>query len=215
MSLAIVVVGFLSLTALGVVGAAAFVELRPVVRQYRAERRHKRRQYADETLRVYTTVRFARARQGDNTGAIASLLLGVLLLALGAWEWSRFDYGSAWHTVEGTVIAARAETSSESTRAQMLVEYRYDVGGQRFTAYWIDTPDALLVLVGGGDFETRFQPGAALTVWVHPLMPTFPSLGRVTLWYVVIVVGSGGFLLLSSGLTLAFARRPRRAFDLT
>lgn len=214
MTLAIVFVSFLSIAALLVVGAAAFVEMRPVIRTYRAERRHKRAVYADETMRVYTTVRFARARQGDHTGAIASLLLSLLLLAAGLWEWGRFDYGTQWDVVEGVVTSTKAEMTRQAT-SRMLVEFRYTVGDQSFTGYWIDTPGALLAMAGGDDFATRFQQGAPLSVWVHPLMPMYPSLNRVTLWYVVIVLGSGAFLLLSSVLTLIFARRPRRLLEAT
>jgi hypothetical protein len=214
MSLAIAFVSLLSILALLVVGGAAYFEMRPVIRTYRDERRRKRMLYADETMRVYTTVRFSRARQGDNTGAIASLLLSVLLIALGAWEWSRFDFGGEWHSVEGSITAARPEVkAANADRPRTIIEYRYSVGAQSFTGYWIDTPDALLALAGGEDFERRFQVGAPVTVWYHPLMPTYPSLGRVTLWYVVVAIGSGCFLLLSSSLTLIFARRPQRAVE--
>lgn len=215
MNLAILFVSFLSVAALVIVGGAAFFEMRPVIASYREERRRKRMMYADETMRVYTTVRFARARQGDHTGAIASLLFSLFLLTLGAWEWSRFDYGSEWHTVEGSITDARPETTSAGDAARRaVIEYRYTVGDRSFTGYWIDTPDALVDLAGGDDFATRFQTGAPVTIWYHPLMPTFPSLSRVTLWYVVLALGSGGFLLVSSCLTLIFARRPEHAYEL-
>lgn len=212
MSLAIAFVSLLSIAALLIVGSAAYVEMRPVIRNYRDERRRKRMMYADETMRVYTTVRFARARQGDNTGAIASLLLSLLLIALGVWEWGRFDYGGEWHSVEGTITAVRSETKTTTARPRTRVEYRYTVGEQTFTGYWVDTPEALLAMTGGDDFDRRIQTSAPITVWYHPLMPTYPSLSRVTLWYVVVAIGSGSFLLISSILTLIFARRsPRTA----
>ena len=214
MSLAIVLVSLLSLAALAIVGGAAYVEMRPVIATYRETRRQKRLLYADETMRIYTPVRFARARQGDHTGAIASLLLSLLLLALGMWEWSRFDYGGEWRTVEGTITAARPEpdaAGNASPRAR--IEFRYTVGGQSFRSHWIDREDALLAFTeSGADFASRFRPGAPLTVWYHPLLPTYPSIGRVTLWYVVLALGSGGFLLLSSLLTLVFARSVQRVY---
>ena len=218
MSLAIVLVSLLSLAALVIVGGAAYVEMRPVISSYRQTRRQQRMLYADETMRVYTTVRFARARRGDHTGAIASLLLSVLLLALGMWEWGRFDYGGEWPTVEGTITAASPQPGSAGkTSAKRVIEFRYAVGGQSsFSSHWIDSEEALLALTDAGpDFDSRFYPGAPITVWYHPLLPTFPSIGRVTLWYVVVALGSGGFLLVSSALTLLFARRVQAAYGTT
>jgi hypothetical protein len=211
MSLAIAFVSIFSLIALVVVGGAAYVEMRPMIQQYRQAQRHKRMLYADETMRVYTTVRFARARQGDHTGALASLFLSVLLLGFGTWEWSRFDYGGEWHTVQGQITSTVVKPDASSNTPQAIIEFRYTVGSQSFSSHWIDTPEALLAMTGvSADFEHYFRPGAPITVWYHPLLPTFPSLGRVTLWYVVVALGSGGFLLLSSGLTLLFARRVRQ-----
>lgn len=214
MSLAIVLVSLLSLAALAIVGGAAFVELRPVITTYRETRRQRRARYADETMRIYTPVRFTRARQGDHTGAIASLLLSLLLLAAGLWEWGRFDYGGEWRTVEGTITAARPEPdASGNASARARIEFRYTIGAQGFTSHWIDSREALLTFTEAStDFETRFRPGAPITVWYHPLLPTYPSIGRVTLWYVVLALGSGGFLLVSSVLTLLFARNMQQAY---
>jgi len=217
MSLAIVLVSLLSLSALAIVGGAAYVEMRPVITTYRQTRRQRHIVYADETMRVYTTVRFARARQGDHTGAIASLLLSLLLLALGAWEWNRFDYRGEWRTVEGTITAARPKpdpAGNASSRA--TIEFRYAVGDQSFTSHWIDSQEALLAMTEANtDFDSRFRTGEPITVWYHPLLPTYPSIGRVTLWYVVLALGSGGFLLVSSVLTLLFARGVQQAYGAT
>lgn len=208
MSLAIVLVSLLSLVALAIVAGAAYVEMRPVIDTYRETRRQRQMRYTDETMRIYTPARFTRARQGDHTGAIASLLLSLLLLVLGLWEWDRFDYGAEWRVVEGAITAARPERDATgSASARSRIEFRYTVGDQSFSSYWIDSPEALLAFTeADGDFETRFRPGAPITVWYHPLLPTYPSIGRVTLWYVVLALGSGGFLLVSSALTLLFAR---------
>lgn len=211
MSLAIAFVSIFGLVALVVVGGAAYVEMRPMIQQYRESRRHKRMLYADETMRVYTTVRFARARQGDRTGALASLFLSLLLLGFGTWEWSRFDYRGEWHTVQGQITSVVVKPDASNSTPQSIVEFRYTVGSQSFSSHWIDTPEALMTMTGAtADFERHFRAGEAITVWYHPLLPTFPSLGRVTLWYVVVALGSGCFLLLSSGLTLLFARRVRQ-----
>lgn len=195
MSLTIGIVGLLSLIALFVVGAAAFVEVRPVVTAHRARRR--RLPAPEDTLRVYPPARYARPRESRMAGATVSLLLGLALVAAGAWEWSHFGFQTAWPATEGAILDAWTEPAQpESAGPRAVVQYRYVVGEQAFVGQWAESQQTLLTgFIDGDALLALYRRGEPITVWYHPLLPNFPSLGQVSLWYVAVIFSLGGLLV--------------------
>ena len=216
MGLTIIIVALLGLLALAIVGAAAFVEVRPVVQAYR-RRRRLRPPVPEDTLQIPVPRRARHAHDTGASGAVVSALLGLGLFAFGVWEWSRFGFGGEWLTTEGTALDARLEaTGPDSASLRAVLEYRYVVGGQAFVARWADAEQTLLTgFVEPDELMALYRRGDPITVWYHPLLPNFPSLSRVSLWYVALFFALGAFLIvraLAALLARAGASRRRDSF---
>jgi hypothetical protein len=193
------IVGSIGLLALLLVGAAAVVEVRPILR----ERKQKREEIAAwhlEATQLYIGARLAHthARSSSSSGLIVGMILGMLLMMFGGWEWSKFDFKGEWPEVRGLVLDTRYEPSQSSDEPIAVIQFAYSIYGVDYTDVWIANAESDF-LTGG---NVHYQTGDLISVWYHPDFPSFPTLGRVTLWYVVLILAAGGYLLLRSSLAL-------------
>ncbi len=204
MAITIVIVALIGLVALAVIGVIVFLEVRPLLEEMLREAFRpspgRTRAAREMPIPLHMRAQLAKTRRRrDASGVIATLLMGMALLAVGFWEWSNFSFRGEWLSTEGSIVESQPEPPApESGNSRALIRYTYRIGDDLFTGTWIDearqtTPGALAV---------RYLPGQPLTVWYHPLLPTFPSLGRVTLWYVALAFAAGVFLLLTSAVRL-------------
>lgn len=116
--------------------------------------------------------------------ALVLAVVGVLMLATGAFRlWSGLG-SSAWPTAEGTVLESRLEVVSdaETTTTTAHIRYEYVVDGTRWVSsrIWLAQPS--LDLSGWSRRMVQTHPaGAAVSVHYRPDAP----------WESALVVGAG------------------------
>jgi hypothetical protein len=198
------IVGILGLMALALVGGIAYLEVRPLV----DARRRKIEAAPEETTRIYTG---SRRQIADSSTHAARLLMSLMLMLIAYWEWGNFHYGGEWLRVQGIILDAHME-SETGGRTRGVVWFSYQVGDRVFTSAWMDGAGGALDSVDDPQvFMDTYQAGQPLTVWYHPMLPNFPSLARVTLWYIVLALACGSFIVVTSSLSLLASRKLRLA----
>lgn len=199
------IVGILGVMGLALVGGIAYLEVRPILDARRGRLEHA----LDETTRTYSG---PRRSEGDSSSHAARLLLGSVLVLIGYWEWSNCGFGGEWRIAEGTILDAHIESEPDGSQQRGVIWFSYNVGGRDFTSTWVDGKgDVLTHIDDEAKFVAAYPTGQRIPVWYHPMLPHFPSLGRVTLWYVVLALAMGAFLVVTSGLSLVAMRKWKTA----
>jgi hypothetical protein len=198
------IVGILGVMALALVGGIAYLEVRPLVDARRAQLEAA----PEETTRIYTG---GRRQPSDSSTHAARLLISLILMLVAYWEWGNFRYSGEWLRAQGVILDAYLETQPDG-RARGVVWFSYQVGDRTFTSAWMDGEGGALEHIDEpAVFAESYPTGQTLTVWYHPMLPKYPSLARVTLWYVVLALACGSFLMVTSSLSLLAARKLRIA----
>ena len=125
------------------------------------------------------------------------VLLGLGLLPI-LVLWSRGDVEHA----QGRILDSRFDPTTMNGEMHEQIQFRYTVDDTQFTSPWIEQDSGPF---NPTEFILRHQPGQPLTVWYHPLLPSYPSLSRVTLWYPVAALLLGGLLMLAGLISLSRA----------
>lgn len=151
--------------------------------------------------RTDTALPIRRLRRSQKGGFVGTLILSGVLVVAGLWEWSNFGFRGEWTTVQGTILDAQfPPTTGDEVRAQ--IQFRYTVNDKQFTSPWVEQASGTF---NPSEFVAQHQPGQRLTIWYHPLLPSYPSLSRVTLWYPVAALVLGGLLMLAGLISLSRA----------